>query len=127
MLARVTCAVHPETPSIAACTGCRKALCETCAAFTVEGAPSCTACAEAAIARSEAFGGVLVLVVAAAYLVLLAVGLAAASRTRILGAGFAAVFAIGLGRVLQVTFKVPAHVMPRRAGSALVDATSSAR
>lgn len=124
MLARVTCAVHPEAPSVATCKGCGRALCDDCAAFTVEGAPSCAPCAEAAIGRSEALGGALVLVVSAAYLLLLALGLAVASRTRVLGAGFAAVFAIGLGRVLQVTLKVPAHVAPR---PARVDAAPPAR
>jgi hypothetical protein len=88
-------------------------LCDACATFTVEGAASCTGCAARAQERSDVLGGLLVFVVGAAYLVLLALGFAAASKARVLGAGIAAIGAIGLGRALQVGLGIPAAVVPR--------------
>jgi hypothetical protein len=113
MLARVTCAVHPDRPSLAACAGCERPLCDACAAFTVEGAPTCTTCAARAAERSEVLGGLLVVVVCAAYLVLLAIGCAASPKSKVISAGLSAIGAIGLGRALQVGLKIPAAVATR--------------
>lgn len=113
MLARVTCAVHSDREVFARCSGCAKGLCEGCAAYLVDGAPSCATCAAHAKERSDALGGLVITVVGTTYLVLLALGFAAASKAKVLGAGVAAVGAIGLGRLLQVALKVPAHVTRR--------------
>lgn len=121
----MTCAVHPDEPSVATCVGCKKALCRTCATHTIDGAPSCTSCAETAIARTSAFGGVVIAASAAVYVLLLAIGIRLTAHARVLGAGLAAVGTIGFGRVLQLVLKVPTSVEP--IGTTRVDAAAGPR
>lgn len=114
----MTCAVHPESPRFATCAACKKELCAACATHTIDGRPSCAPCAEAAEARAQSLGGVVIAATGAAYLVFLAAAMLVVPRARVFGAGLAAVLTIAFGRVLQTILHVPAQVAPRRSSGA---------
>ena len=107
------CTAHPEKAAAGSCSVCKKAGCETCLAYDVDGNVACESCGTLAHDRSRALGSALLAFVAVGYLATLAIGIVV-FRARPFVGGLAAVVAIALGRALQMYMRPPA--VTRREG-----------
>lgn len=112
MLGTLDCAAHPGTPATQTCVVCKKACCNRCASWDVDGRAACEACGAASDERSRALGSALLAFVAVGYLAALAIGYLV-FRGRPFVGGLAAVVAIALGRALQIYLRPP--IVTRRA------------
>jgi len=101
-----SCTAHPETPAAASCSVCKKAGCDPCLPYDVDGAVACEACAALVDDRGRALGSAMLAFVAVGYLATLAIGYLV-FRARPFVGGLAAVVAIALGRLLQVYVRAP--------------------
>lgn len=85
---------------------CKKAGCEPCLAYDVDGNVACESCAALEDDRGRALGSALLAFVAVGYLATLAIGIVV-FRARPFVGGLAAVVAIALGRALQMFVRMP--------------------
>ena len=114
------CAAHPEIEAPGACASCFKNLCDACATYELDGARCCERCGLEKAAQNDALSSGLLALIGVGYLFMLAVGIVVFKARPFVG-GLAAIFAIGLGRAMQLFVKTP--VVTRRT-SPSVDATA---
>jgi hypothetical protein len=96
----VDCSAHPGSAASGTCGVCKKAGCDTCLTYEVDGTEACAACGAACDAQSQAIGSTLLAFIGVAYLATLAIGFLVFRARPFIG-GLAAVVAFGCGRTLQ--------------------------
>ena len=97
----MNCTAHPGTTAVGSCSVCKKAGCDLCLAFEVDGDVACESCGALEDDRSRDLGSAMLALVGVGYLATLAVGFVV-FRARPFVGGLAAVVAIALGRALQM-------------------------
>lgn len=93
--------MHAGIETSKTCTACKKAACEKCATFTMNGETCCDACGSAEEDRARFLGSAMLALVGVGYLATLAIGILVWKPRPYVG-GIAAVVAIALGRVMQL-------------------------
>ena len=116
------CAAHPEIEARGACAVCFKNLCDACATYELDGASCCERCGVETEDHNNALSSGLLALIGVGYLFTLAVGVVVFKARPFVG-GLAAIFAIGLGRAMQLLVKTKV-VTRRMSGSRSVDATA---
>jgi len=114
------CAAHPEIEARGACAVCSKNVCDACASYELDGAIACERCGVEKEDQNSALSAGLLALIGVGYLFMLAVGVVLFKARPFIG-GLAAIFAIGLGRAMQLLVKTP-NVTRRMSRS--VDATA---
>jgi hypothetical protein len=99
-VAAVQCAAHPDVETERVCVDCKKAICDACAVYEIDGRAACAECGLKAEATSRAIGSALLAVVGVSFLFAVAVGVALFKQRPFVG-GVAAVFSILTRYALQ--------------------------
>ncbi|HSO35343.1 MAG TPA: hypothetical protein VLT33_22595 [Labilithrix sp.] len=101
------CAAHPDRAAVGPCASCFKELCDSCAAFDIDGDFGCEACGRRREADAAELSSGLLAFVGVGYLATVAIGVVLFKAQPFVG-GLAAIVAIGLGRALQLLVRGPA-------------------
>ncbi len=118
-----SCAAHPEIEAHAPCVVCFKNLCDACASYELDGASCCERCARSKEDDGNALSSGLLALIGVGYLGALALGVVIFKARPFVG-GLAAIFAIALGRLVQLLVKTP--LVTRRSRAAAPARSASA-
>ena len=108
----VRCEVHADVETDRRCAECKKAVCDACAVYEIDGDDGCDSCGRVEDAKSRTVGTTLLALVGLSYLVAVAVGVVLFKPRPFVG-GMAAVFSIAMRYTLQ-TWLRPRAVIRRQ-------------